>query len=382
MRVAVYHNLPSGGAKKALFYMLKGLSKEHEIHLFSLNEEHEDLWPLSKFSTHSKYYNFTPVKKPYDKLLWPFELFNLNKVQKYIAQEIDGGNFDLVFVANCQVTQSPLILNHLKTKSIFYSQEPRRSSYKFLMTRTEGRLKSMINLPRNSVLKFLDAKAIRNADTVLSNSIYSQSTFKRAYGINTRVCYLGIDTQIFAPSSLDKLNYIVCVGAIEPFKNQLRVVKALLEMSMNDRPTLKLVYDRANPNYKKEIEDLVAQYNLNVEFLNRVSEKELSVIYSRAKATICVAQLEPFGFTPLESLAAGTPVIAQDEGGYKETIANEYSILLKSKRSSEIAVAINSIMTRKYDRKQMHTYVKSNWSWGETVNKLNKIFSDETAPTN
>lgn len=362
--------------------MLRGLSKKHDIHIFSLNEEHEDLWPLSKFASKTSYFKYRTFEKPLDKIFWPVDIFRLNKVQKYIAQEIDGGNFDLVFVANCQVTQSPLILNYLKTKSIFYSQEPRRSSYGFLMTKSEGRLKSIINFPRNYVLKLLDARAIRNADTVLSNSKYSQSTFKRAYGINTRVCYLGIDTQIFTPSSSDKLNYIVCVGAIEPFKNQLRAVKALLEMTKNDRPSLKLVYDRANPTYLKELTDLVTLNRLNVEFLHRVNEKELSKIYSRAIATICVAQLEPFGFTPLESLAAGTPVIAQNEGGYKETVTVENSILLKSDNTSELALAIKKMMSKKYDQQILHSYVDSKWSWEETTHNLNIIFSDETASSN
>jgi len=36
--------------------------------------------------------------------------------------------------------------------------------------------------------------------------------------------------------------------------------------------------------------------------------------------TVCLTQGEPFGMVPLESMSCGTPVIALDDGGYRETI--------------------------------------------------------------
>lgn len=37
MRIFVYHNLPSGGAKRTLQEQVKRLSKDHQIHVFTLS---------------------------------------------------------------------------------------------------------------------------------------------------------------------------------------------------------------------------------------------------------------------------------------------------------------------------------------------------------
>ena len=44
----------------------------------------------------------------------------------------------------------------------------------------------------------------------------------------------------------------------------------------------------------------------------RVGDAELAALYAGARATVLPSHLEGFGFTPLESLAAGTPVVVSD----------------------------------------------------------------------
>ena len=35
MKIAVVHNLPSGGAKRVVFELIRRLSNDHEFHVFS-----------------------------------------------------------------------------------------------------------------------------------------------------------------------------------------------------------------------------------------------------------------------------------------------------------------------------------------------------------
>ena len=58
----------------------------------------------------------------------------------------------------------------------------------------------------------------------------------------------------------------------------------------------------------------------NIKMLGRIDEKELIKLYSNCKGFITTALEEDFGLTPLEAMASGKPVIAPNEGGYKETI--------------------------------------------------------------
>ncbi len=51
-----------------------------------------------------------------------------------------------------------------------------------------------------------------------------------------------------------------------------------------------------------------------------VSDNELAKLYAGAKAFLALATDEDFGMTPVEAMAAGTPVIAYAGGGYTESV--------------------------------------------------------------
>ena len=54
--------------------------------------------------------------------------------------------------------------------------------------------------------------------------------------------------------------------------------------------------------------------------VGRVSDQELYQLYAKAKGFLALAKEEDFGMTVVESMAAGTPVIAFNGGGFKETV--------------------------------------------------------------
>ena len=44
---------------------------------------------------------------------------------------------------------------------------------------------------------------------------------------------------------------------------------------------------------------------------------------------ICTAIDEDFGLTPLEAMASGKPVVAVDEGGFRETVTPQTGVLIE-----------------------------------------------------
>jgi glycosyltransferase involved in cell wall biosynthesis len=52
------------------------------------------------------------------------------------------------------------------------------------------------------------------------------------------------------------------------------------------------------------------------------NDEGMAALYRQSVATLCLARLEPFGLAPIESMACGTPVIAVNEGGYKDTVVD------------------------------------------------------------
>jgi glycosyltransferase involved in cell wall biosynthesis len=72
--------------------------------------------------------------------------------------------------------------------------------------------------------------------------------------------------------------------------------------------------------YYFEHDKLVKKAQGKVEFLGQVTDEELSKLYKGAKAFLALSKDEDFGITPLEAMLSGTPVIAFNGGGYKETV--------------------------------------------------------------
>jgi glycosyltransferase involved in cell wall biosynthesis len=60
--------------------------------------------------------------------------------------------------------------------------------------------------------------------------------------------------------------------------------------------------------------------SIGVEFLGQVTDPELAKLYGGAKAFLALSKDEDFGITPVESMLMGTPVIAFNGGGYRETV--------------------------------------------------------------
>lgn len=81
--------------------------------------------------------------------------------------------------------------------------------------------------------------------------------------------------------------------------------------------------------------DRLKKNNNHVEFLGHVTDEELAKLYKGAKAFLALAKDEDFGITPVEAMMSGTPVIAYNGGGYKETVINKKTGVLFDNYSVE-----------------------------------------------
>jgi glycosyltransferase involved in cell wall biosynthesis len=90
------------------------------------------------------------------------------------------------------------------------------------------------------------------------------------------------------------------------------------------------------------------------------------------KEMIYTSRLEPFGFTPLEASACGTPVVAIAEGGVRETVFHgKNSLLVLSANPRELAFAMQRVLDEPGLARQMAEegprYVQSEWNLDVTI---------------
>jgi glycosyltransferase involved in cell wall biosynthesis len=80
----------------------------------------------------------------------------------------------------------------------------------------------------------------------------------------------------------------------------------------------------------------------NVTYLGEIREDEIVDLYARCKGHITTAMNEDFGLTPIEAMASGKPVVAVNEGGFRETITLKTGLLVPANKI-ELANAITKI---------------------------------------
>jgi glycosyltransferase involved in cell wall biosynthesis len=109
--------------------------------------------------------------------------------------------------------------------------------------------------------------------------------------------------------------FILAVGAGRPHKNLEVVVKAA-RLSPDDGPAVILV-SAPDPRFPDVVAELIAQSERTgkpgrVRRIQDVREEDLAALYSLAEVFVLPSFVEGFGLPMLESMAAGTPVIAAD----------------------------------------------------------------------
>ena len=104
----------------------------------------------------------------------------------------------------------------------------------------------------------------------------------------------------------------------------------------------------------------------NIELLGRVAEEKLYELYAKAKGFIALARDEDFGMTPVEAQAAGTPVIAFNGGGFKESVIDSSAgsgqvatgILIDDTDEETLRRAIESFNKVKWDKEKIQNQAR------------------------
>jgi glycosyltransferase involved in cell wall biosynthesis len=158
-----------------------------------------------------------------------------------------------------------------------------------------------------------DQVASQRPDAYLSISKTIQKRVKKYYRRDSEVIYPPVDLGQFRLSTNSRQpstkKFFLIVSRLVPYKRIDLAIKAFNK----SRLPLKIA------GLGTEMTRLKKMAGPTIEFLGKLTEKELLVYYYSCQAVIC-PQEEDFGLVPLEAQACGKPVISFKKGGALETI--------------------------------------------------------------
>ena len=115
------------------------------------------------------------------------------------------------------------------------------------------------------------------------------------------------------------------------------------------------------------------QMSTRVKFVGRVEDKELSAYYQRVQVTILpsIDKTEAFGLVLLESMAAGTPIIASNLVGVRSLVKlNKTGWLVKPGSEADLADKIKLALADQSNHQTDCLATASLYDWEKVTDKL------------
>ena len=158
------------------------------------------------------------------------------------------------------------------------------------------------------------------------------------------VIYPGIDTVAYTPAAGTRAATptFAYLGRLKHYKGVHLVIRAFAAMA--DRHSVLEIAGAGD--YRPALERLAASLDLaqRVRFLGRISEPEKLALLRRAWALAFASPKEGWGITNLEAAACGTPVVASNSPGIRESVRDgETGFLVPHGDTAAMAAAMDRL---------------------------------------
>lgn len=226
----------------------------------------------------------------------------------------------------------------------------------------------------------IEQKIVREADQIIAECPQDQEDLIAHYHAeSSRITIIpcGINPQQFYPVdpqlarmmlNLDPSEKLILqLGRMVPRKGVETVIEALALLIKRCHTNARLLIvggdsDQPDPSQTPEIGRLmqIAQAQgvaESVTFVGRKGRDQLKYYYSAADVFVSTPWYEPFGMTPLEAMACGTPVIGSAVGGIKYSVVDgKTGFLIPPKTPLTLAEKLHEVLTQP----QLHRFFQQN----------------------
>ena len=369
MRIAIFHLgfFYSGGGEKLVLEEIRGLrALGHDVTCFAPYVDREGCFPDVREMA-----EIVPILPPPPRwlpaygplwvalscLLIPFMAWRFRLFDVFFGANQPGPW--LAFVVS-RVLRKPYVVYLAQALRILH---PRSVDLKNGIQIREGDTKFIKALTRfaGRFLDWADRVSVKHASIVLTNGEHVSRWIREVYGAENRVCSAGshpvpLEALEYASRRHGEMQvngwtipkpYVLLTNRHSPakrFEYALWALKAIRRQAVD----LRLVITGQETEYTDQLRYLTKGLGLEdvVHFVGLVTEEDLSRLYREAAVYVYPSPEEDFGMGIVEAMAAGTPVVAWNNGGPTVTVKHgETGYLVEPYDTDRFAESILGLAT-------------------------------------
>ncbi len=257
-------------------------------------------------------------------------------VRRYFERHLRANNYDVViedlnkvplYTPMWGVPKLVALVHHLFGATVFREAPAPLAAAVWLSERPLGTLYRKVPF---------QAVSVSTADDLVSRGIPRHAI---------RVIYNGVDSSRLTPDPLERSEkpLFVYLGRLKKYKRVDVVIRAFAELNVPEA-TLEIA---GTGDYRAQLEGLVNSLGLTdrVQFLGFIPEHEKVHLLRRAWASTLASPKEGWGISNLEAAACGTPVVAANSPGIRESVVDgETGFLVPPDDPGAMAAAMRGIV--------------------------------------
>lgn len=159
---------------------------------------------------------------------------------------------------------------------------------------------------------------------------------------------------------------VLSLGAMRPMKRTLDQIRAF-EFAKTTIPTLQLkVAGNADGSYGREVLTAIAvsPYRNDIHYLGRVSQEQKVQLMQQSHLILQTAIHEGWGLTITEAASQGTPAVAYDVNGLRDSVRHQETGIITAPRPDALARGITHMI---HQRKLYDRLRHAAWQWSKTM---------------
>ncbi len=383
----------SGGLGIACYQLCKSMSKKDVDIEFILPYEADHGVDFMKITAASPQdgesfiLNNSVYDSKYFSLNAGYSFYNIHDQQMIyehsVTKLVENQEYDVVHAHDWLTFRAALKLKHLKKWPIIlhvHSIESDRAGS------THG----------NPLVEEIESIALMSADKVIAVSEHTKQAIIHAYSIpadKIEVVHNSIDTSMLEPldgdnayhylSAMKSLGYrvVVNVGRLTIQKGLPNLLKAARKVLVHNPKTIFLIVGSGEQSH--ELISLAGELGIgaNVLFADFQRGKNWRDAYAIGDLFVMPSISEPFGLTPLEAVAYGTPSLVSKQSGISEVLRNCLKVDFWD--VDEMANKIDGVMNNDSLRDELLTNATkelSSLSWDKASDKIIQLYKQHTDP--